>query len=285
MSTADNPAFLGRARLGIDNQTVFGLPPVEHVALAAELGCGHVSLAVGPVPWKLDRFPGWSLLDDAALRRDTAAALRDTGVRLALAEGFTIRPQTEARDRVREFDLMAGLGAERAAAVSMEPDPGRALAQMAILADLAAERGMIFAFEFAPPHTFNTLAAAHAALRRIERPNARLLIDAMHLFRTGGTVAELAALDPATIGYAQLCDAALHGDGGDYYREASFERLVPGTGELPLAALLRALPPDIPLGLEVPRQTALREAEDYRQPIARIVTEAERLVIADQAAR
>jgi hypothetical protein len=28
-------------RFGIDVQTIFGMPPVEHVNLAADLGCGH----------------------------------------------------------------------------------------------------------------------------------------------------------------------------------------------------------------------------------------------------
>ena len=148
-------------RLGLDSQTVFGMPPVDQIELAARLGCAHVSLGPSPVPWKLERFPAWSLLDDPELRRTTRSTLRETGIKFALAEGFTIRPGTEARDRVAEFDVMAELGAERAGAVAMEADPARALDQMALLADLAAERNMLFMFEFAPPHTFNTLATAH----------------------------------------------------------------------------------------------------------------------------
>lgn len=264
-------------RLGLDNQTVFGLPPVDHVRVAAELGCATVSLAHAPVPWKLDRFPSWSLVDDHDLRRETRAALRDTGVRLALAEGFTIRPNTGVRDRLAELDLMAELGAERIGTVSMESDPARALEQMALLADLAAERHMLLMFEFAPPHTFPSLSQALGAVRKIDRSNVHLLIDAMHLFRTGGAVADIAALDPGVIGYVQLSDAPLAGDGGDYYREASFERTLPGQGELPLSDLLRALPYDIPLGLEVPRQTALQNG-DYRTVFGEIVTAARSLM-------
>ncbi|RYD21412.1 MAG: sugar phosphate isomerase/epimerase, partial [Spirochaetia bacterium] len=200
------------ARLGIDSQTVFGMPPLEQIALAAELGCGHVSLARMPPPWKLDRFPAWSLQDDLVLRRETKAALRDTGMVLALGEGFVIRSQI--RDWAPEFDLMAELGARAVASVCMEPDTGRALDQLGFLSMMAAERDMLLFFEFAPPHTFNTLASAISAISVIDQPNVRLLLDAMHFFRTGSTIGELSAIDPKTIGHLQLSDAPLSGDSG-----------------------------------------------------------------------
>lgn len=265
-------------RLGLDSQTVFGMPPTDHIRLAAELGLGSVSLAPMPVPWKLDRFPLWSLRDDPALVRETKAILRDTGIRVAAAEGFTIRPEADTSFRVSDFDLMAELGTEAATTVAMGAEPESALEQMTILADLAAERGMMFLFEFAPPHTFNTLASAHDAVRRIERDNARLLIDSMHLFRTGGSVADIRALPAGAIGYIQLSDAAFTGDGGDYYLEASFERKIPGEGELPLVELLRALPSDLRVGLEVPMQAALQASIDAGEPIARIVEGAKALL-------
>lgn len=266
-------------RLGIDSQTIFGMPPVEHIKIASALGCGHVSLGPMPVPWQLDRFAPWSLRDDLPLRRETRAALRDTGVALALAEGFTIRPQTTSHERIADFDLMAELGAHAAGAVSMEPDVSRALDQMASLAELAAERDLAFLFEFAPPHTFPTLATAAAALKSIGAPNARLLIDAMHLFRTGGTIADLVTLDPSLIGYIQLCDAPLEvAAGADYYQEACFERLRPGEGDLPLIEFLGRLPPGLRLGLEVPMQAELIAAENVMLPLQRIVEAARQLL-------
>lgn len=266
-------------RLGLDSQTVFGMPPTDHIKLAAALGCGHVSLAPLPVPWKLDRFPSWSLRDDAGLVSETQAILRDTGIRVAAAEGFTIRADTDASARIDDFDLMAKLGAEAATAVSMETDAGRALDQMTILADLAAERGMTFLFEFAPPHTFNTLERARDAVQQVGRDNVRLLIDSMHLFRTGGTIDDIRALPAETIGYVQLSDAPLRGNGKDYYLEASFERKIPGEGQLPLSELLRALPGDIRIGLEVPMQKTLQKSADLHGPISRIVEAAKALLI------
>ena len=72
-----------------------------------------------------------------------------------------------------------------------------------------------------------------SVVRQIGRPNTSILVDAMHLFRSGGTVAELADVDPDLLGYIQLCDAPRIGTGEEYYKEASFERQPPGQGELP----------------------------------------------------
>jgi len=266
-------------QLGIDSQTVFGMPPVDYAQLVADLGCNHITSGHAPVPWKLDRFPAWSLRDDPNLRRELLAVMRDRGVSLALAEGFTVRPEIEAADRAADLDIFAALGAERASAVSMEPDPARALDQLATLAELTAQRNMQFVIEFAPPHPcINTLGRALAAVRYIDRPNVALLIDTMHLFRSGGSVAQLAALDPKLIGYVQLCDVPQSPAIDDYFAEACLERKCPGEGELPLSDLLKVIPPATRIGLEVPMHSELRATDDVRHMVGRVVASARRLL-------
>ena len=73
------------------------------------------------------------------------------------------------------------------------------------------------------------------------------------MFRSGGSVASLAAVDPARLGPLQLCDApgaAPHPD--RLAEEARERRLVPGRGALPLAALLAAYPEGRPIDAEIP---------------------------------
>lgn len=245
------------SRLGLDAQTMFGMPPVAHIALAADLGCGHISSGLGPVPWQLARFPQWSLRENEALRREMIAMMRGRGVRLAIGEGCIIRAGVEVRNYAADLDLFASLGTSQISTVAMEPDAGRAKAQLAELVELAGQRGIGVLLEFAPPHSINHLGAALAAIREIANPALRLTIDAMHFFRTGGSVADLATAQAAEIGYIQLCDAPLAPPGGDYYKEASFNRRLPGEGELPLRALLAALPVDVPIGLEIPMQARM----------------------------
>lgn len=240
-------------RLGIELLSVLGMPPVEQVVLAADLGCSHISTGLSGLPAMPDRYPSWSLLDDPALRKEMIAAMRDRGIVISLGEGLLIRPNVDARNRDPEFDVMAELGVQRINNVSMDPDLGRTFDQVAIQVEMAAARGMESVVEFAPGTVFADLPSALALVHHVGRPDFRLLIDTMHLIRSGSTPADLTAIDPDLIGYAQLCDVPLVPVNPDYMQEATFGRLAPGAGELPLLDILRALPRAVLLGLEVPR--------------------------------
>ena len=88
---------------------------------------------------------------------------------------------------------------------------------------------------------------------RAGRPNGTILIDALHLARSGGSVAAVAGLDSALIGSIQLCDAPAESPGSSgIIDEARGNRLPPGEGALPLLELLAAVGGDVPLSLEVP---------------------------------
>ena len=107
-------------RLGIDFLSVFGLPPVGLINLAADLGCTSVSTLPGPLPYPDEGYPLWSLRTDRALRGDIVAALRDRGLALELGEGFLIAPGLSAKDYAADLDIMAELGARRINVVGME---------------------------------------------------------------------------------------------------------------------------------------------------------------------
>jgi sugar phosphate isomerase/epimerase len=83
-----------------------------------------------------------------------------------------------------------------------------------------------------------------------------LTVDALHVARSGTSLEYLRALDPAKIGYVQLCDGPLRGTLAHYPYEGFFDRMAPGEGEFPLAALIEAMPAHLPISLEVPGQSA-----------------------------
>ena len=240
------------ARLGIEQLSVFGLPPVEFINLAADLGCDCISSGLTGFGYNPHGYRAFSLRDDIGLRREMKAAMRDRGVAISLGEGCIIRPHTDIRAAAGDMDIMRELGVERLNTVSMDPDLGRSLDQLALFAEMAAARGMVTTIELCPALTINTLGAAVAAVRHVSRRDFNLLLDTMHLGRSGATAAEIAALDPALIGYVQLCDAPRMPREPNYLQEATFERMVPGEGDMPLRAYLQALPPGLTLSLEVP---------------------------------
>lgn len=253
-------------RLGIEPLSVFGLPPVAFVHLAADLGLRYIgiTLTAMPNPYGYEAF---SLVEDATLRRETVAALRDRGVTIALGDGFVIREGVDMRDRAVELDVMAELGAQRVNTVTFDPDLNRGVDQICLLAEMAAAAGMETTLEFAPGLCVSDLSTALGVVREVGRPDLRLLIDTMHLVRSGSGADDIAALDPDLIGYVQLSDAPLVASLPNYLEESCFQRMVPGSGELPLLDILEALPRHLVIGLEVPLRA---EADAGVGPQARL---------------
>lgn len=240
------------ATIGIENISVFGLPPVAFVNLAADLGCQHISTGLTSYGYNPHNYAPYSLRDDAALRREMIAAMRDRGISISLGEGLTVREGADVRNFAGDLDLMCELGIERINTVSMDPDLIRSFDQFGVLAEMAAARGLHSTTELAPSLTVCDLPTALAAVRHVGRPDFRLLIDTMHVVRSGSTAADIAALDPELIGYVQLCDAPLEPRFESYFEESMFERMVPGTGGLGLKEIVAALPHDRVFGLEIP---------------------------------
>jgi sugar phosphate isomerase/epimerase len=112
-----------------------------------------------------------------------------------------------------------------------------------------------------------------------ERSEARVLVDTIHVDRSGGTPGDIRSVPGELIAYAQICDA--HGprprDFETMIFQARNERAFPGEGDLDLRAMTRALPPDIPLSLEAPTKqlaeslSALERARRGRAAVASLL--------------
>jgi sugar phosphate isomerase/epimerase len=257
-----------RNPVGIECLSTFGLHPVELIRLTGELGCTHVTLNLGPAANRLAMYPDISFRHDPALRRDMVAAFADSGVRLGLMEGFAIGPGIRAEDYMRDLDMVAGLGARAICTVSLERDMTRTHAEFARLTELAAGRGLVTTTEVGAG-VLRRLGKALEATAAVNDPSFRLLIDTMHFFRSGSTVADFAALDPALVGHIQLCDVPMPAVTESYMDEALYERRAPGDGDLPLAEFLRNVPEGVVLGLEIPIRSEAEKGIGPRERLDR----------------
>jgi len=264
-------------QLGIEFISVFGLPPVQFVDLAADLDVRNISLGLAPLDANPHNYPSYSL-SDPALQRDFKAALKARGVTFALAEGFFVLPGRDVGAYAQELDLVAELGAQRINTLALEPDAARLADQLAALVEMGAARGMKTTLEFLPGIPIGDLAAAADAVRRIGRPELGVLTDTMHLGRTGATGAQIAALEPGIVSYAQLCDCPLVRTDMSYADEAKYERMVPGEGELPLVDYLKALPAGVVIGLEIPQRSLAEAGVGPHERLGRCVTAARALL-------
>lgn len=129
----------------------------------------------------------------------------------------------------------------------------RGAAAFAAVCDRAADHGLLVTLEFLPWTGVATLAEARAIVEAAGRPNGLLQVDSWHLFRGGGTLAELAALPGELLGYVQLDDAPADPE-PDLEDESVHRRLAPGAGDLDLVGFVRTLRGigyDGPIGVEV----------------------------------
>ena len=98
--------------------------------------------------------------------------------------------------------------------------------------------------EFLPIFTVGTLADAVAVVTEADRPNGAVLVDTLHLARSGGSPDDLAPRARRLLPYLQVADAPAEPPGRERAAlrdEALHGRLLPGDGELPLGAALAAV--------------------------------------------
>ena len=262
--------------LGLECLSIFGLHPVEFIALTADLGCSHVTLNLGPPANRLPIYPEIVFRHDTALQREMAAALAERGVTIGMMEGFAITPENDAGDYARDLDMVAGLGAKAICTVSLDRDMGRTHAQFARLTEPAAERGLVNTTEVGAG-VLRRLEKAEQARAAVAHPSFKLLVDTMHFFRFGGTVEAFAALDPAAVGHIQLCDVPMPAQIESYMDEALYERRAPGDGDLPLAAFLRHVPDGVVVGLEIPIRSQAEAGLGPHERLGRCVAAAQSL--------
>lgn len=232
------------------------LSPPDAVSLAAELGYGAVGLRALPVAPGAAFSP---LIEDPALLRETIARLEATGVSAFDVEIVRLGPGFDAGS-VRPFLECCGrLGARAVLVAGDDPDESRLAASFAAFCEAAAPFGLTGDLEFMPwtqvPDAKTALRIATAAAQ----PNARVLVDSLHAARSTTTLADLAALPPAMLGYAQICDAPVdvpttHEGLIHTAREA---RMIPGDGGIDLVAIFAQLPADLPISVEIPNAVGM----------------------------
>ena len=148
------------------------------------------------------------------------------------------------------------LGAPTIVANGFDPDLERFSAMFARYCEAASAAGIRVALEFLPYSGVRTLDAAMHVIANSGADNAGVLLDALHLERSGGTPRDIARIPAKRIAFAQLCDAKrMSGPRSDeaLLQEARTARLPAGEGELPLFDFLDALPPGLEIEYEVAR--------------------------------
>jgi sugar phosphate isomerase/epimerase len=259
------------------------------VSLAGEAGFDAVGIrvaAAGPVeePWPMSI--GSPMLAETLRRMD------DTGVRVLDVEIIRLTADSDPTAHGSLLEVGARLGANFLNVLADDPDLDRTRDNFRALVEAARPYGLRPVIE---PMVYMRVANLADAIFVAEGSGGGVTIDPLHLQRFGGSPEQLRSVDPALLGYYQLCDAPLSapsgiprprrmprgqsGEMGDVQFEARGARLLPGEGELPLAEIVAAMPHDIPVSVEAPN-LALRDEIGAREFARRACLGARRLLAA-----
>ncbi|HDS1679419.1 TPA: TIM barrel protein [Pseudomonas putida] len=236
--------------LAVAHLTALDLAPVELLRKAAQAGFSAVGLRLHPVQ---PGATGYPLEAGSAAARELKAAIAGEGVQVSDIEFVSLTPAFQLADHEGLLAAGAELGASSLTVSGDDLDNARLVHNLAALCELASGYGLRVDLEFMRWRAVANVQQAVAAVAATGQRNAGVLVDALHLYRSGGDEQALAQLDSRFLRAVQLCDAPLQAPAEALIiQEAREGRLLPGSGQLPLAALLNALPADVQVSVETP---------------------------------
>jgi sugar phosphate isomerase/epimerase len=243
--------------LSLANLSVADAGPLELLDAAAAAGFYSVNMWLVPPPamaaFTVKCGATKPVVGDQALIREINRRIATNGVGVFQASCGWLSADFDPSAAARVLDAMAQIGARRASLVGWDADRSRLIAHLAALCAQAATYGIAVTLEFMPYSQVRSIADAADVLAAAAAPNLDVLVDALHLARSGGAPTDLQLLDPAQIGCLQLCDAPAIAPPAERLREESVNRRrYPGQGDLPLHELLAALRDDIVIEIEIP---------------------------------
>lgn len=233
--------------------TVFGCPPVENVKVAAACGYDMASLRlIAPHGLELAH----PIVGNPALIREIRSVAADSGISFYDGEVFTLLPETDVETWLPIIETAGEFRMPVMQITCEDTDLSRAGDKLGRIADAAAQHDIKMAIEFMRWRSTATIHDAARLAAASGRGNVGLLIDALHLSRSGGSPADVAALPEGLAVYLQLCDAPAQQptDNAGCIAEARTARMFPGEGELWLKELMAALPSDVVISVETPHK-------------------------------
>jgi len=239
-----------RRTLSLAHLSLIDTPPAALIGIAGKAGFDSVDLRLSPAT-PTDAV--YTNDQRRALCRRLLPVLRDSGLRVWDVEIIRLNDQSDPQIFLPLLEVAALLGASRVKLVCDSDDHARAADMLRRLCEAAAPFGLILDLEYMVFSGVRSLAAALRLVAAVDRPNLKVLVDALHWMRARDDTASLRAA-AARLGYVQLCDGPLYAPKGReaLIHEARTCRLAPGDGEFPLGDLLHAMPPFCVASLEVP---------------------------------
>ena len=199
-------------------------------------------------------MPFHPITGDLTLIRNIKSALADTNLQVLDIYSFYLRPETNINDFIPAIELGAELGAKFAVVMGDDIDWSRMSENLCRICEEATRVGLICALEFAVMRPLASLAQTINLISLSGCKDAVVCLDPLNLFRAGEQPHDLIGIDPIFFPYAQISDGIKGFDDNlaKLGHMAPNQRCLLGKGEVPMSALLDALPSGLPLSIELP---------------------------------
>lgn len=257
------------APLGLAALTVLDTAPLQQVDLAEKHGFDTIGIRLLPAAPGTTAYPLHE--DDAALDA-LIRRLDDSPIEVFDLEIIRLGADFDPKSYVPLLEAGARLGAKAVLVGGDDRDRSRLTDSYARLAELCAQYGIVASLEFMPWTAVPDATTAVEIASQADGPARSVLVDGLHVGRSSTTLDDLAAIPREWLHYAQMCDGSVPAptDDAELIRQAREERLVPGSGGIPLADIWSTLPAGLPVSIELPNEP-LRRAVGTDAWLARLV--------------
>jgi sugar phosphate isomerase/epimerase len=264
-------------QISLHQLTALDASPLELILIAGQLGCSHVCLFTHVPERARHVYPCLAPADVPAV----SDALASSSVGLYNLEVFPLDRDGDMDRFAEALATGSSLGAKRATAHVHDADPERAISRFSEFAHYCELFGIVAGLEF---NAFSAVPDLESAARIVRTAGAgSVVLDALHLMRSGGDVDDVGATADL-IGYCQMSDGPAAVEEAERWREAIGSRMVPGEGAFPLAAMVRKLRADTVYEAEVPQKPAMTQGVSAFDRAAKAVAGVRRVLAEAQSA-
>ncbi len=244
------PQEFSQHPLGLAPLGYLDLAPPQLLEVASNAGFRSVGLrtmAAVPGGQEYPLHPGSNELE--AIKE----AMAKTGVTVGVVEVVSLQREVSISALRPMLECAASLGAKSVLCTGDDADFEIVTQRFTELCDAALTLGMKAQLEFMRfRQGVKNFDDAIEVVTQAGRPNGFVVLDVLHLMRSGGNVQSVVKR-LEHVGVIQLCDGPLELPSElSFAEEARHDRLLPGEGAFPLHELLSVLPPCVQVDVEVP---------------------------------
>ena len=198
--------------------------------------------------------------------REVKRRIDDTGVEAVDMEVIRLGRSFDTGKAL--IEAACEVGAKNILVVSSLHSSEETAEQLSHLCSLAKAGDITICLEFMKFTSVKSLSDALEVVKLVDAPNVGILLDLLHVVRSGTTFKEIKACDPKLFPYAQWCDGTAQPVGlsdSELIIDALDDRLIPAQGKLDALKFESLFDTDVPFSIEV-RSKHLRESfPDYEE--------------------